>query len=178
VETAAGGVGGAAERGGDLAVGEIAGVAQGDGRPLLWRQGSDGRPDPLVGLGVGDSELFHLGDRNRPAPAGAVVVDRLAVGNRKQPAAQIAGVFQLRIGAQGGDEGLLETVVGIGASDCATQHAHHVGGVLVEKGLEGRQLGHSWIKRFTSDGCERATDAPPHEAVAQQIVCGDSERGP
>ena len=48
-----------------------------------------------------------------------MVVDRLAVGDRDQPAAQVAGVAQLRVGAQGGEEGLLEAVLGAVASDRA-----------------------------------------------------------
>ena len=87
-------------------------------------------------------DLGHLGDRHRPPTPGAVVVDRLAMGDRDQPAAQVAVVLQLRVGTQGGEEGLLEAVLGVGAADSPPQHRHHIGGVLVDQSLERRQLGH------------------------------------
>lgn len=67
-----------------------------------------------------------------------VVVDRLPVGDRHQPAAQVAGVAQARVGAQGGEKRLLEGVLGPLAADRAAQHRHHLGGVLVDQRLEGR----------------------------------------
>ena len=115
VQAAAGRLRRAAERGGDLGVGEVAAVAQRHRRSLLRRQGADRRPDPVVsGSGSSTGDLGRLGDRQRPAPVGAVMVDRLAVGDRQQPAAQVVGVVELRVGAQGGEEGLLEAVLGVG----------------------------------------------------------------
>ncbi len=131
----------AAEGGGDLRVGQIAGVAQLDRRPLFGRQPADQGPELPIGLGVFDRNLDDLGDRDRPASPGAVVVNRLAVGDRQKPAAQVGRRLQLGVGAQGGDEGLLEAILGVKAPDGAAQHSHHGGGVFVEQGLEGGQLG-------------------------------------
>jgi hypothetical protein len=73
-----------------------------------------------------------------------VVVDRLAVGDRQQPAAQVARVAQLRVGAQGREEGLLEAVLDAVPADGAAQDRHHGGGMLVQHGLKRGQRGHSW----------------------------------
>ncbi len=143
MEAAACRIGRAAERRSDLGVGQIAGVAQRHGGALLRRQRRDDGPDSIVARKVdGPGFLRDLGDRQRTAPACAVVIDRLAVRDRQQPAAQVAVVVQLRIGAQRRQEGLLEAVIGIGAADGAAQHGHHVPGVLVEEGLERGQGGH------------------------------------
>jgi hypothetical protein len=133
VETASRRIGRAAQRGRDLGVGEIAGVAEGHGGALFWRQCTDQRPDPLVQLGLrGDAgNLLRLRDRQRPASVGTVVVDRLAMGDGQQPTAQIAVVAQLRVGPQRRQEGLLEAVLGVAPADGAAQHRHHVGGVVV-----------------------------------------------
>jgi hypothetical protein len=71
-----------------------------------------------------------------------VVVDRFAMGDRDQPAAQVARVAQPRVGAQGGEERFLEAVLGVHPPDGPTQHRHHVGGVLVDQDLKWRQLSH------------------------------------
>ena len=53
-----------------------------------------------------------------------------------------------RVGAQGGDEGLLKAVVGIDPADRAAQHAEHFARVTVEQNLEWRKRGaHVPIKR-------------------------------
>ena len=97
---------------------------------------------PSSGSGSSTATSSHLGHRQRPPAPGAVVVDRFAVRDRDQPAAQIAAVLQLRIGAQGGDEGLLEAVVGVAAPDRAAAYGHHLVRVLVDQGLERGQLSH------------------------------------
>jgi hypothetical protein len=65
------------------------------------------------------------------------MVDRLAVRDGEQPRAEIAGVIQLRVRAECGDEGLLEAVLGVMGADGGDQEAEHVGAVLVEQCLEG-----------------------------------------
>jgi hypothetical protein len=151
VEVAPRRLGRAAQRGADLGVGEVAGKAQRDGGALLRRQGADRVPD--LGPGVDPAEaglagrrlhrchLGHLGNRQGAASVGAVMVDCLAVGDGQQPAAQVAGVAQLRVGAQRGEEGLLEAVLRIAAADGPSQDRHHLGGVLVEQGLKRGQGG-------------------------------------
>lgn len=67
-----------------------------------------------------------------------MVVDRLAVGDRQQPAAQVAIVVQLRIGPERRQKRLLEAVLRVSPADGPAQHRHHVGSVLVEQDLEGR----------------------------------------
>ena len=135
----------AAQGGGDLGVRQVAAVAERHRGPLLRRQRADGLPEPLVGLrqAVFGRGLGDLGDRDRPASAGAMVVDRLAVGDRQQPAAQVARVAELGIGAQRRQKGLLEAVLGSVAADGAAQDSHHRGGMLVQNGLKRRQRGHS-----------------------------------
>ena len=51
---------------------------------------------------------------NSPRP---VVVEGLAMGDREQPAAEVLGVAQPRVGAQGGDHRLLEHVVRVDRPD-------------------------------------------------------------
>jgi len=71
-----------------------------------------------------------------------VVIDRLAMGDRDQPATQVPPVLQLGVGPQGGEEGLLEAVLGAGAADRSAQDGHHVARVLVDQGLERGQFAH------------------------------------
>ncbi len=52
----------AAERRGDLGVGEVAAVAQRHRGALLWRQRADDLPDAVAGLGIGDPDLGYFGD--------------------------------------------------------------------------------------------------------------------
>jgi hypothetical protein len=65
-----------------------------------------------------------------------VVVDRLAVGDRQQPAAQVVGVAEPWVGAERRQECLLEAVLGVGAADGAAQGRHHDPGVLADQCLE------------------------------------------
>ncbi len=118
-------------------------VRQNDRGALLRRQRTHGSPE-LGLLGDGDS-----GGRpparapTRPAPAAAaraVEVDRLVLGDSEQPGAQVVGAAQLRVGAQGGDPGLLEAVVGFGRPGARHAEAVDVEAVLLEEGLERRKL--------------------------------------
>jgi hypothetical protein len=110
---------------------------------LLWRQRDDGQPDPVVTrLRSLDRDLGDFGHRDRTASPGAVVVDRLAVGDRDQPAAQVAVVLELRVGTQRRQERLLEAVLGALAPDRPAQHGHHLGRVLVDQDLERGQCAH------------------------------------
>ena len=66
-------------------------------------------------------------------------------------------MLELRVGAQRGEEGLLEAVVGVDPSDRAAQHAEHFAGVPVEQSLEWRQrCGHAVIKRSAGPGVRPA----------------------
>ena len=80
--------------------------------------------------------LLRAAGGDGPAPAGAVVVDRLAMRDREQPGAQVARVLQARVGAQGGDEGLLEAVLGVVGADGRHQEPEHVGAVLIHQRLK------------------------------------------
>ena len=50
-------------------------------------------------------------------------------------------MLELRVGAQGGEERLLEAVVGVDAADRSAQHAEHFAAVAVEQDLERGQGG-------------------------------------
>jgi hypothetical protein len=54
------------------------------------------------------------------------MVDRLVVRDREQPGAQVAAVLQPGVGAQRGDEGLLEAVLGLVRADGGDQESEHV----------------------------------------------------
>jgi hypothetical protein len=126
-------------------VGEVAGEAQGDRRPLLRRQRPDPGPDAGVGvcqLGALVRDLLDRLDRQRPPPIGAMVVDRLAVGDRHQPAAQVVVALEPRVGAQGGEKGLLKAVVGVDPADRPAQDPEHLAGVTVEQDLERGKRAH------------------------------------
>ena len=133
-------------------MGEVAGVAQGDGGTLFRRQGADCIPEPAVPGGSHQhgvdavvpllhGDFGHLRNRQWPAAVGAVVVDGFAVGDRQQPAAQVARVAQLWVCAQRGEERLLKAILGLAAADRAAEHRHHLSGMVVEQGLKGWQRG-------------------------------------
>ena len=67
------------------------------------------------------------------------MVDRLAVRDGEDPAAQVRGVTQSWIGAQRGQPRLLITVVGIDAADRGDEEAVDITGMGVEQLLEWRQ---------------------------------------
>ena len=69
----------------------------------------------------------------------ADVVDHLAVGDRQQPAAQVRGVAQARIGAQRREPGLLVAVVGVDRTDARDQEAVDIASMRVEQCLERGQ---------------------------------------
>ena len=92
VGRAPGGLLRAAQRGGDLAVAQVAGVAQQHGGALLGRQVAHARPDVSSSAARrrrGSATSGTSLDRDRPARPGAVVVDRLAVRDRQHPRAQV-----------------------------------------------------------------------------------------
>ncbi len=61
----------------------------------------------------GSSTAVELGDRQRPPGPRAVGVERLAVGDRQHPGAQVRVRPQARVGAQRRDERLLKAVLGV-----------------------------------------------------------------
>ena len=144
MDAAPGSLFGAAQDAADVTVGEVVGEPVGHRHRLLGRQASNRLPDlgiqggAMGGVG-GDDSVEHshvIGGQRRPGPA-AMVVDRLAMGDREQPAAQVGGVAQGWVGAERGDEGLLETVVGIRRAHDSNQQTVDVALVLVQQSLEG-----------------------------------------
>jgi hypothetical protein len=67
------------------------------------------------------------------------MIDHLAVRDREDPAAQVRGVPELRVGAQRSQPRLLVAVVGVDAADTGHQEAVDIAAVGVEQGLKGRQ---------------------------------------
>jgi hypothetical protein len=67
------------------------------------------------------------------------MVDGLAVRDREQPPAQVPGVLELRVRAEGRDEALLVDVVRVGRADARGDESQHGGSVLVEQLLKGRE---------------------------------------
>ena len=106
---------------------QVTGIAQRHGRPLLGRQAADQLPEAVgwqlvarVGAdGARPSGRFQFRHRDGPPSMGPVVVDRLAVGDRQQPGAQVGRVAQPWVGAHRRDERLLEAVVGVDGPDLA-----------------------------------------------------------
>jgi hypothetical protein len=121
---------------------EVADEAQEHRAALLGRQLVHGGPQPVVArlerAVAGAAVAGDVGDRARAAGAAAVVVERLVVRDGQQPAAQVVGVAQARVGAQRGDHRLLEAVVGVDGADRGDAEAQHGLGVLVEQALERR----------------------------------------
>ncbi len=107
----------AADRGRDVAVGEVGHVAQHDRRALARRQLPTASPQRLVRAHPASSaHAVHgrgLRHGKRAAGARAVGVERLAVRDRQHPRAQVRVRAQARVGAQRRDEGLLEAVLGL-----------------------------------------------------------------
>ena len=96
-------------------------------------------PGPVrAGAGVG--KLRDVGHRDRPAAAGADVIDRLAVRDGEDPGLQVGGVAQTRIGAQRRDPGLLVAIIGVDATDAGDEKAMHVASVVVDQGLKGGKV--------------------------------------
>jgi hypothetical protein len=71
-----------------------------------------------------------------------VVVEDLAVGDGEQPAPQVRGVTELRVGPQRGDDRLLEAVGAVVGADLGHHEPVEVRSVVVEQRLEGRQHHH------------------------------------
>ena len=148
MDAAPGGFLRAANRGADLAVGQVACEAQGDRGSLLRRQPCDSPPD--AGLTVrlrSRCDFRRVGHRDRAPLAGPVIVDRFAVGDRQQPAAQISVVIELRVGPQRRQERLLKAVLGVVRPHGRDQKAEDVALVALEQLLKGRQSLHPPIKR-------------------------------
>ena len=118
----------------------IAGVSQGDRRPLLGGQFADLGPKLAIRLGrtVGPP-LRRLGHRDRAPGASAVRVERLAMGDRQHPCPRVRVGAQARVGPHRGQERLLEAVVGILPADRGHQEPVHVLPVLVQEPLERRR---------------------------------------
>ena len=83
-------------------------------------------------------DRVDLSDRQRAPRAPAVDVDRLAVRDREHPRAQVGVSAQARVGAQCGDERLLEAVLRLERADGRDEIAPDDLAVLVEERLEGR----------------------------------------
>ena len=85
-------------------------------------------------------------------------------------------VLEARVGAQSGDEGLLEAVLGVVGADRRDQEPEHVGAVLVEQRLKrGKGLiGHSPTKRLTPGFRETVPrmeiDSDTRELVARALL--------
>ena len=106
----------AAERGGDLGVRQVAGVAQGHRGALLRRQRADDGPDAVVGLAVADRDLgaaSATGSGRRPLARWWSIALRWAIVS-SQPRRLLASL-ELRVGAQRREEGLLKAVLGVAA---------------------------------------------------------------
>ena len=79
------------------------------------------------------------------------MIDRLAMGDGEDPGAKVAIVLQAGVGAEGGDEGLLERILGVVGADGGHEETEHVRAMLVEqvlKGGEGLRIGHLPMKRL------------------------------
>ena len=101
-------------------------------------------PQAVVGqLGVVVGDLRDLLHGHGVAFAGAVGVERLAVGDGEHPGAQVRVRSESGIGTHRGHEGLLKAVVGVGPPDRGDQEAPHVVAVVLQEPLEGREHGHT-----------------------------------
>ena len=104
-----------------------------------WRGGSAATALQIVPSSARRAALVRhvdLGDRARAAPA-PQMVDRLVVRDRQQPRPRRGVRAQPRVGAQRGEEGLLEAVLGRLGADHRSQRAPDVVAVSVEQDLEG-----------------------------------------
>jgi len=68
------------------------------------------------------------------------MIDRLAMGDRQQPAAQVTVVLELRVRPQRREEGLLKAVLGVAWTDAGDQESQHVVLMAFEQLLERGQL--------------------------------------
>ena len=150
----------AAEDRGDLGVGEVAGEAQGQRRRAGAAAGARTRAQARRRRSASPgrrrrARRARAPPRRAPAArrAGAVMVERLAVGDRQHPAAQVLGVAQPRVGAHRGEERLLEAVVGVLAADRRHEEAPDRLALLVEEALEGGR-GHRTYERARRRGRE------------------------
>ena len=130
---------------GQLGVGGVQQASKDDGRALLVGQQANLLEEGALAVGpnsLGATVGQIVGRQLAPRPA-AMNVDRLALGDAKQPRPQVAGVAKAGIGAKRGKAGLLKAVVGIDWAHRSGQVAVDVDTMLVEHGLEGRQNGHA-----------------------------------
>ena len=124
-----------------LAVRQLDRDAQEDGRTLLGRQRRDRRPCARViarGCSV-DRRVVRVGHGHGPSRARPAGVDRLAPGDRECPRPEVRLGGQVGVGAQRGEAGLLEAVLGVVRADDRCQKAQELGGVTIEEGLKGRE---------------------------------------
>ena len=134
---ATGGRGGAAELGGDVRVRQPGDVVQDHRGALLVGEGRDGGAQLVVGeVGVEAAGVRDVGRRGGATGAGAQLVERLAVGDRHEPAADVAVRTQAGIRPHGGQERLGPCVVGVGGGEQGPAHAHHDRPVLAHDVLE------------------------------------------
>ncbi len=89
-------------------------------------------------------------------PAASMLVDRDPAGDRQHPRTQVDTVLEPRVGAEGAQEGLLERVLGPGASEPLGEEAEHLVAVLLVEPLERGNLhcGHHGGKRGRASRCE------------------------
>jgi hypothetical protein len=108
-----------------------------DRDPLSRWQRPDSRPQVTVPrLGSDHSLVRYLVDRDRAASGGAVVVDRLARRDPKDPSIQQVPFPEAWVRPEGGDERLLEHVVRVVRTDGDTQESMDRPPVGLEELLE------------------------------------------
>ena len=149
----------------DLGVGEVGEVAVDDGAPLLRRQRREG----AVQLRVGRLRALVAGrpaSRGArpagpaPGPPGADLVDRLVVGDRHQPAPDVAVRPQVGVGPQGGQERLRPGVVGVDRAEQGAADPHHHRAVLGHDRFE-RLHRHTWSTNDEPDPVRSAAHLAP-----------------
>ena len=133
---------GATDRGRYLSMRQISSKAQRDRLALLCWKSRNRSPHFEIRLTVTYPAVWQLLDWPRPPCLAPMMVDRLAARNRQQPRPQVARVLEIGVGTKGGDEGLLEAVVGVMAPNARGEEAEYISGVLVEQGLKRRQVAH------------------------------------
>src|SRR5947208_11718125 len=102
------------------------------------------------GTSVERLELGQVGVSSRPA----VLVDRDPPCDRVHPRAQVLAVAQLRVGAEGAEERLLEGVLGPVRPQAADQESEDLVAVLFVEALERRRAHVDILKRARGSRCE------------------------
>ena len=82
--------------------------------------------------------LGEVGDRSPISPPPAVMVDRLPMSDREQPASQVRSFGEIWKGTQRRHEGVLKAVVGLVSTHRSNEKTVDVFAVGVQECLKGR----------------------------------------